>query len=193
MSRLKRLPTFSYIGPVQDFLRFCTYQRRALFVSGDAVNNTLLQIRQAATKQRFALLAYCFMPDHVHLLVEATDDASDLRRFVSEAKQHSGFAYGRTHHERLLQDGYYDRVLRQSEDARWVARYLLANPVRAGLVESPREYSFLGSDRWTWTRRALTSPWTRRSLTTPRADLGIQVEEAVGPDFCGQGRRGILW
>lgn len=148
MARLNRLPTFSYTGPALYFLTFCTYQRRLAFVEGNTVHDTLLQIRQAAAKHQFALLAYCFMPDHVHLLVEATGDDSDLRRFVSAAKQHSGFAYGRRHHEKLWQAGYYDRVLRQSEDGRWVARYLLANPVRAGLVESPREYPFLGSARW---------------------------------------------
>jgi hypothetical protein len=40
-------------------------------------------------------------------------------------------------------------VLRTDEDTRAVARYILENPVRAGLVMHPSEYPHLGSDVWT--------------------------------------------
>ena len=38
------------------------------------------------------------------------------------------------------QDGYHDHALRQEEDLRAVARYIIANPVRAGLVERIGDY-----------------------------------------------------
>ena len=88
------------------------------------------------------------MPDHVHLLVEAQADTSDLRRFAKLAKQRSGAAHAMATNERLWQEGYYERVLRQSEDAISIARYILANPVRAGLVGAPEDYPYLGSDVW---------------------------------------------
>ena len=77
------------------------------------------------------------------------DLRSDLRGFAGRAKQHSGADFALKHGGPLWQPGYYDRVLRQNEDARWVARYIVNNPVRAGLVVSPRDYPFLGSDVWT--------------------------------------------
>ena len=46
---------------------------------------------------------------------------------------------------RLWDKGYYDRVLRDSEATEAVAPYILANPVRAGLVKSIEDYPFLGS------------------------------------------------
>jgi hypothetical protein len=49
----------------------------------------------------------------------------------------------------LWQEGYYDRVLRESDDSKTVARYLLNNPVRAGLAATPLDFPYLGSDRWT--------------------------------------------
>jgi len=52
-------------------------------------------------------------------------------------------------HGALWQEGYYERVLRVSEDARWVARYIMGNPVRAGLAQTPDQYPFSGSDVWT--------------------------------------------
>jgi len=148
MSRPKRLESVSYIGLAQYFLTFCVRGRRRVFTDGDLVAQTLEHFRQTATLEQFAILAYCVMPDHVHLLVEAVVERADLRRFAAGAKQRPGAAYALRHGGRLCQEGYYDRVLRRSEDARSVARYLLAIPLRAGLVEFPREYPCLGSDTW---------------------------------------------
>jgi REP element-mobilizing transposase RayT len=89
------------------------------------------------------------MPDHVHFLVGGFSSESDLRKFVNLAKQHSSYDYALNTGKALWQSGYYDRILRQSEDSRSVARYIVENPVRAGLVESPRDYPYLGSAVWT--------------------------------------------
>ncbi len=64
------------------------------------------------------------------------------------AKQRSGGLYARTQRARLWQQGYYERVLREDDDARGLARYIVNNPVRAGLVESPADYPLVGSDVW---------------------------------------------
>ena len=88
------------------------------------------------------------MPDHAHLLIEGMTDAADLQRFVKRAKQRSGQAYAHHAHRRLWQEGYYDRVLRAEEDSRAIARYVIENPVRAGLVDRPGLYPHLGSDVW---------------------------------------------
>ena len=89
------------------------------------------------------------MPDHSHVLVEGIDDLSDLRKFCKLGKQRSGQIHARRVGGPLWQEGYYDRVLRKDEDLRTVARYLLNNPIRAGLVTKPIDYPYLGSDRWT--------------------------------------------
>jgi hypothetical protein len=60
-------------------------------------------------------------------------------------KQQSSFVWMQKHQQQLWQRGYFDRVLREEDDTRTVARYLLDNPVRAGIVAEPRSYPFLGS------------------------------------------------
>ena len=90
MSRPKRLESVSYIGLAQYFLTFCVRGRRRVFTDGDLVAQTLEHFRQTATLEQFAILAYCVMPDHVHLLVEAVVERADLRRFAAGAKQRSG-------------------------------------------------------------------------------------------------------
>jgi putative transposase len=89
----ERLKTFDYLGLHQYFLTFCTYQRRRLFVTAEQVLVVSTQIERASAEQGFALIAYCYMQDHVHLIVEGRAEHSDCRRFIALAKQYSGFHY----------------------------------------------------------------------------------------------------
>jgi REP element-mobilizing transposase RayT len=149
MSRPRRLEGFDYVGRHRYFLTFCCRDRLAVFKDPRIAEQTLTQFRRTSTLEAFAILAYCLMPDHAHLLAEGLSQDSDFRRFAKMAKQRSGGLYARTHHRRLWQEGYYERVLRDEDDARDLARYILNNPVRAGLVETPEAYPFVGSDTWT--------------------------------------------
>jgi putative transposase len=96
----------------------------------------------------FDVSAYCFMPDHVHLLLDATSSGSALRPFVNTWKQHTGYEHARETGVRLWQHGYYDHVLRRDEDRLAVIAYFLANPLRARLVRDLRRYPFWGSGVW---------------------------------------------
>jgi REP element-mobilizing transposase RayT len=146
MSRPPRIPGFDYRGPYRYFLTFSTMHRRPVFRDPRISTATLLQFRRTARLEHFAVLAYCLMPDHAHFLVEGRAPTSDFRTFVRRSKQRSGQVYASQTGERLWQDGYFERVLRQETDVREVARYIVWNPVRAGLTRTPQEYPHLGSD-----------------------------------------------
>jgi putative transposase len=111
------------------------------------------QFQRASREQAFAVIAYCFMPDHVHLLVEGERDDADLKRFANRAKQYSGFYFRRATGLCLWQRYGFERTLRNEEATASVARYTIANPVRAGLVQSPGDYPYWGS--FLYTREAL--------------------------------------
>ena len=89
------------------------------------------------------------MPDHLHLVIEGLSDHSDLRRCVKVAKQRVAFVF-RTQFAIPLawQQGYWERVLRSNEDTNTVVRYVLDNPVRAGLVEKAEDHPFSGAMYW---------------------------------------------
>jgi len=103
------------------------------------------QLVHVADVERFFVIAYCFMPDHLHALVKGTDRASDFRRFVRLFKQRSAFHWKRRYGQILWQRSYFEHVLRDDEAMLGVARYILDNPVRAGLVNRPEQYPYLGS------------------------------------------------
>lgn len=85
------------------------------------------------------------MPDHLHLLLEGRSDSADLKQFAEAAKRRVGYWYYRECRQRLWQPGYYDRVLRNEESTPAVVRYILENPIRAGLALSIDAYPFSGS------------------------------------------------
>ncbi|HLR77950.1 MAG TPA: transposase [Burkholderiaceae bacterium] len=85
------------------------------------------------------------MPDHMHILL--TLGASEslphlMRRIKSVTSRQARRAAPCS--QPLWADAYHDRAIRRDEDiAR--ARYIIANPVRAGLVETPWAWPFWDS------------------------------------------------
>jgi len=143
--RPRRLDGFDYLGPQRYFLTICTFERRRHFTDGAVVTLVYDQFLRTGTAFEFAILAYCFMPDHLHVLAEATGENSRLQPFAALAKQRAAFVTRSLLRARLWQKGYFERVLRNEDDTFNVARYVVQNPVRAGLVRSPDEYPFTGS------------------------------------------------
>ena len=155
--RPRRLATFSYQGLHRYSLTFCAHERRILFVEADVVQEAHAQILESAARHAFALAAYCFMPDHLHLLVEGQSDDADLIAFAKDVKQRVAYRQRCKRAGPVWQKGYYERVLRDDEATLIVARHILENPVRKGLVREPRDYAFSGSA--VWTREQLLEMW----------------------------------
>ena len=140
-----RLKEFSYQGYFAYFLTICTYKKNTYFLNKKVVKDVLSILWVTALEFKFIVYAYCFMPDHLHLLVVGEDEDSSLKEFVKTFKQKSGFYFKQNHHTSLWQASYYDHVLRKEESLNAVARYIFENPVRNELVSDFRKYPFLGS------------------------------------------------
>ena len=141
----KRFPRFSYIGTHEYSITCCTFSRRRYFTMNQVVDVVRTKLLHIAGVSRFEIPAYCFMPDHVHFVAAGTSVDSNLRRFVHAWKQQTGYAHRQSTSSQLWQGGFYDHVLRDEEDRPAVIRYLLENPIRAGLVADLRCYPHWGS------------------------------------------------
>ena len=109
------------------------------------VELVLSQILRAAEQEQFAVPAYCFMPDHVHILAQGVTEHSDCKRLIKSSKQYSGYMYKQQFGQRLWQPWAYERVVRDDEATIEVARYIVENPLREGLIGSVLDYPFVGS------------------------------------------------
>ncbi len=117
-----------------------TYGRRPMF-RGWRTGAPVAQALQNAAEEGWAeSLAWVIMPDHFHWL--AVLQSGTVSQLMQRVKSRSALAVnrylGRT--GRIWQSGYYDHALRKEEDLRQVARYLVANPLRSGLVERIGDY-----------------------------------------------------
>ena len=145
LRRPPRIPAFPYLGRYCYLLTMCTFRRQRCLNDPEVFEFVRTSFLHTAHIQRFAVHAYCAMPDHLHLLAEGTSEDCHLPTFVSRFKQRTGFRYGRSRAERLWQEGYYDHVLRTQEPLPRVVRYILENPVRRGFVASPEQWPWSGT------------------------------------------------
>jgi putative transposase len=138
--RPERLPLFDYSGCHRYFVTCCTWKRQLLF---DAATIAIVRdaVHASFLEHHFDVLAWVFMPDHVHWLVEGTREDANFRSAMMLVRQRAAIAYKRVSDTPLWQRGYHERVLRRDEDARLVADYILNNPVRRKLVESAVDYA----------------------------------------------------
>ena len=133
-------------GSRRYFLTICTFHRTHAFRKDPIVEGVLTQLRHHAIVHRFAIHAYCFMPNEVHLPLEALSRTSELRRFVRDWKRRTTFDYRNTTGRDLWQRGHLHHALHPDEDTDVVMRYVLGALVRAGFVTHVKEYRYAESD-----------------------------------------------
>ena len=124
-----------------------TYHRRHFIMRRDVADLCVESLRESAKRYEARVFAYCFMPDHCHILGSVPDRS--LIDLVRHFKQLSSFQS-----KTLLggfplwQSRFFDRALRAEDEQARVGLYILWNPVRAGLVETITDYPYSGSLIW---------------------------------------------
>ncbi|MFO1430843.1 MAG: transposase [Candidatus Competibacteraceae bacterium] len=96
---------------------------------------------KSATEQGLVdSLAWVIMPDHLHWLIQLRN--MPLQQLMQGVKSRSAIAINRRlgTDGQVWQKGYYDHALRKEEDIKALARYIVANPLRAGLVTKIGDY-----------------------------------------------------
>lgn len=131
------LPGQPYLVPA------VTRNRQPIFGDFEAACAACRCFVRPAWIERSTLLAWVLMPDHAHWMVELGEGGliSDVaNRLKSATARAANRSLGRN--GALWSAGYHDRALREEDDVRAAARYLVGNPLRAGLVDRIGDYPF---------------------------------------------------
>ena len=112
-----------------------TLDRRPVFSDLRSARLLINALRAAQTRDEATTLAFVVMPDHLHWLLQLEADTS-LSAVVGAVKAVTAHGLG----ARVWQGGFHDHALRQEEDLAKLARYIVANPLRAGLVQRVGDY-----------------------------------------------------
>ena len=127
----------------------CTFERRIHFTDALIVDAVRCELLRTANDYRVEIVAYCFMPDHLHVLIEGLAADSDLLKFIRMFRQRTGRLFRQKFGRYLWQEGFFDRFVRREEATPTVIAYIIANPLRAGLCADVRDYPFVGAGRFT--------------------------------------------
>lgn len=102
-----------------------------VLANGRKVVQQLMVLQEDGTAET---LCFVIKPNHLHWLMSL--HKGSLSRVMQLLKGRSAHAIG----ESIWQTNYYDHGVRKDEDLREIARYIVANPTRAGLVENIHDY-----------------------------------------------------
>jgi REP element-mobilizing transposase RayT len=117
--------------------------RQERIFESDADRISLLQlINEAANLHHWHLVAYCLMDNHYHLEVETplANLAAGMRRINGAYTQRYNARYERVGH--VFQGRYKALPLRTDQHLFGACRYIVRNPLRAGLVRDPAEWQW---------------------------------------------------
>jgi len=85
----------------------------------------------------YQLICYCIMSNHIHLVIELTEEAPDLSKIMHSIKRYTA----KESNTLLSREGAfwaeesYDHLIRSDNELRNTVSYVVNNPVKAGLVK----------------------------------------------------------
>ena len=133
-------PVFRFNRSTILYVTICTKDRRKI-LANDIVHQALLK---AFTKADHWLVGlYVIMPDHIHLFcAPATQESLNVRKWAEYVKSliSKQVGWGTDHWLYNCWDTQIRNGLNHNE--KW--DYVYHNPVRAGLVEQPEDWPYLG-------------------------------------------------
>jgi len=134
-----RVGRISEVGRVY-LITTCTTNRTPCFQDWRIGRLVVRELMREQMEGNAFSFAWVLMPDHLHWLVELK--CGNLSAMVRRVKSLSTRSLNAATHQSggIWQKGFHDRALRREEDLRATARYVIANPLRAGLVERIGDY-----------------------------------------------------
>ena len=140
-----RLDRELYRGIVSVSFTLCVQDKKAVFID-PAIVRSFIDILARITEPTSCIApVYCFMPDHLHVLLRGTSCDSDLWKTLVAYKQRTGFWLTTNRPAIKWQKDFYDHVIRDHESLGVQVRYILDNPVRKGLADCWQDYPHKGS------------------------------------------------
>ena len=140
-----------YQGPLISMATLCFFQQYDV-VEEDLGENITAQIKIMADKLDVDILAFCLMPDHLHLILETKESSQNLLDVISYFKRRISFNLrNMISTKQLWQDRFMDRIIRDEKELRKMVRYIYENPVRKKLVNDFRSWPYSGGyffDLW---------------------------------------------
>jgi len=145
-NRSLRLKGFDYSTCTVYFLTLCSSKGKNVFSDPKLAEETINCLKDCSKRFGYRVFAYCLMPDHLHLLISPVDSGRSVSQYVQTFKSLSTRIFWRfSGTGKLWQRGFYDHIVRREESLVEIFKYILANPIRKGLSQTPDDYPYSGT------------------------------------------------
>jgi REP element-mobilizing transposase RayT len=131
---------------VDNYLASTKYSHQWLSIP--EIANIIMESLIYNDGKMYDLLCYCIMPNHVHLLIKPLLNQNNIPYSITKImKTHKSFTAKESNKlinrkGRFWHYGFYDHYIRNERELYNVIRYILDNPVRAGLVKNYEDWEF---------------------------------------------------
>lgn len=95
-------------------------------------------------KKSYELVCYTIMPNHFHLVIDTYEYNKPLYRIMHSLKSYTAKLANKLLHRTgtFWQEESYDHLVRNGQELYNINKYILENPVKAGLINNWEEYPF---------------------------------------------------
>ena len=156
--------------------------RRSIFEDDDDCARFLIVLASTVARYRVLCHAYCLMGNHYHLLVQTPEPnlSVAMRQLNGVYTQRFNRRHERCGH--VLQGRFGAQLVDGDSYLREVCRYIVLNPVRAGLVAHPRDWkwsSFHATAGETAAPGFLSVDWVRKPKRREQSNRGYAALRIV--------------
>lgn len=116
--------------------------RQQIFMEDEDYRKFLGVVNECREISGFRLHAYCLMGNHIHMLLQTAGEPPEqvMKRIGTRYVVWYNNKYSRTGH--LFQDRYRSEPVQNDAYFLTALRYILNNPVKAGICKNPEEYLY---------------------------------------------------
>ncbi len=139
------MPRHHYQGQVSVTFTANIKTRQEIFTESGIVSTFVDHLGTAAKKNHCIVPIYCFMPDHLHVILQGQTDKADTWQAMVDFKQLTGYWFYKSETGHRWQKDFYDKIIRSNVMFKAQLRYIANNPVRKDLAKSWNEYPFTGA------------------------------------------------
>lgn len=157
-------------------------ERKEIFRNDHDREDFLNILQRIVSRYNWLCHAYCLMDNHYHLLIETPDGnlSIGMRQLNGVYTQRFNKRQGRVGH--LFQGRYKAVVLQKDSHLLEVCRYVVLNPLRARIVESPEQWiwsSYIATAGWKKPHVCLETDWILKQFASERKAAEIAYRKFV--------------
>jgi putative transposase len=190
---MPRRPRFQAPGAIYHLTSRGT-EGRDIFLDDLDRRRFLSVLEKVVLERDWTCGAYCLMTNHFHVLVQTpnADLAAGMHRLNSVHANYFNRRHDHTGH--LFQSRYYSEVIVHESHLLEVCRYIVLNPVRAGLCRRPGWWpwsSYRATAGYVSPPKFLAVDWVLGQFATTRRRAALRYVEFVAEGLSDAARQDV--